>query len=96
MKQLELLERFLNAAAEDPFIHPAHISLYVTLLYYWKRQDFINPVDVRRDKLMKQAKITGRTTYQRCLRELRERGYILYEPKYNRFVNSCIYLKEIK
>ena len=86
------IQNFLSAAAEDHRIHPAHISLYVTLLCYWKQQQYINPIDMCRDELMKRSKITGRTTYQRCLRELHERGYIIYEPTYNRFANSRIYL----
>jgi len=47
---------------------------------------------MRRDELMKQSKIVGRSTYQRCLRELQEGGYIKYEPTFNRFKNAKIYM----
>jgi CDP-glycerol glycerophosphotransferase (TagB/SpsB family) len=87
-----LLQDFLTVAGDDHRIHPAHISLYVTLFFYWKQQQFTNPIDVCRDELMKRSKITGRTTYQRCLRELHERGYIIYKPTFNRFENAKMYL----
>lgn len=45
---------------------------------------------MRREELMKRSKITGRTTYQRCLRELQAAGYIRYEPTFNRFENARI------
>jgi hypothetical protein len=87
-----LLDNFLAAVAEDHRIHPAHISLYITLLYYWKQQQYINPIDKCRDELMKRSKITGRASYQRCLRELHQTGYIRYKPSFNRFANSKLYL----
>ena len=86
------LQNFLSAAAEDHRIHPAHISLYVMLFYFWKQQQYINPIDMCRDELMKRSKITGRATYQRCLRELDQIGYIKYVPSFNRFANSRMYM----
>lgn len=47
---------------------------------------------MRREELMKRAKISGRGTYQRCLKELQACGYILYEPSFNRFKNAKIHL----
>jgi hypothetical protein len=93
MKPADALEDFILAAADDPLIHSTHVSLYMALFHQWKQCHFINPLDIKRDELMRRAKITGRATYQRCLRDLHEGGYIIYEPRYNRFVNSRIYLK---
>jgi CDP-glycerol glycerophosphotransferase (TagB/SpsB family) len=77
-------------------MHPAHISLFVTLFYCWKQQQFTGPIDMRRDELMKRSKITGRATYQRCLRELHEAGHIIYAPTFNRFANCKIFLRSSK
>jgi hypothetical protein len=87
---LKVLEGFMLAVAEDHRIHPAHISLYVTLFCLWKQQQYKGMIDMRRDELMKISKIVGRGTYQRCLRELHSAGYINYQPTFNRFENSKI------
>jgi hypothetical protein len=42
---------------------------------------------------MKLAKISGVATYHKSIRELDEYGYIRYEPSYNRYKRSVIYLK---
>lgn len=87
---LKVLEDFLLAVAEDHRIHPAHISLYVALFFCWKQQQYKGLIDMRRDELMKMAKIVGRGTYQRCLRDLHSAGHINYQPVFSRFENSKI------
>ena len=84
------LELFFSSVADDHRIHPAHISLYVTLFFCWKQQRCKGLIDMRRDELMKMAKIVGRGTYQRCLRDLHNAGHINYQPSFNRFENSKI------
>ena len=86
----QMMDIFLEAVTENYRMHPAHISLYTILFYCWKKQQYKNPIDMRRDELMKRSRITGRATYQRCLRELQESGYIKYAPTFNRFANTKI------
>jgi hypothetical protein len=87
-----LLQKFLTAIADDHRIHPTHISLYVALLHYWKQQNYMSPIALGRDEGMRLSKITGRTTYQKCMRDLHYSGYIIYRPSFNRFKKSEVEL----
>ena len=42
---------------------------------------------------MKAAKINARYTYNKCMNNLQEFGYITYLPSSNPFTNSTVYLK---
>ena len=46
--------------------------------------------------LMKQAKISAMGTYHKCMRDLKEAGYIRYIPSYNPVLGSLIYLIQQK
>src|ERR1700733_14226068 len=94
MKTLIELDEFLIAAQDDHLIHPPHISLYVALFQVLKQCHFIQPIDRKRDDLMRLSKITGRGTYQRCLRDLHAGGYIIYRPCFDGSRNSLIYLSK--
>jgi len=43
---------------------------------------------------MELAKISGVATYHKTIRELHEYGYIKYQPSYNRFSRSRIYINK--
>ena len=96
MKSKQILNIFLEAVRDDHRMHPAHISLYVVLFSLWEQGQYKNPINMRREELMKRAKISGRSTYQRCLKELQESGYIIYEPNFNRFANANIRISSPK
>ena len=42
---------------------------------------------------MKAVKINARYTYNKCMNNLQEFGYIIYHPQSNSFVCSKVYLK---
>jgi hypothetical protein len=63
---------------DDPRIGPLHISLYLALCRL--RAEAGEPVRVSAPKLMRPAKIGGKTPYHRTIRELAEFGYIKYLP----------------
>lgn len=83
---------FMNMVREDPRIGPSHISLFLAILYSYKSQDCQMPVSVYSRDLMKQAKISAGGTYHRCMRDLKEAGYIHYIPSYNPVLGSLVYL----
>jgi hypothetical protein len=83
---------FLEAAADDPKLTPTHLSLYFAIVYFWKRQGSCNPVSVFRNDLMRFSKIAGRSTYQKCMQDLHEYGYIRYIPSFNHYVGSIVHL----
>ncbi len=95
MQLSDLIYGFMDAVSDDPRISPAHISLYLAILHFYRKQDWQNPVCVFARELMQQAKIGSSRTYHACLKDLKEGGYIKYVPSYNPFLGSLVYLKDI-
>jgi hypothetical protein len=84
---------FLNVAASDYRIGPLHISLYASILKLWIEQGCKNPFSIFSHQLMPICKIQGHSTYHCKLKDLHERGYIVYRPSFNHFEGSQILLK---
>ena len=81
------LEDFLRKIADDPRVTARHISLYLSL-FGGKGWDPGKPVVLNRGDLMRRSKISGKSTYYRCLRDLHEQGYIRYRPARHRWDES--------
>ena len=84
---------FYEAIEEDARIGTTHISLYMALLQEWNLNGGINPISIARTTIMKAAKINARYTYNKCMNNLQEFGYITYLPSSNPTTNSTVYLK---
>ncbi|HEY5464408.1 MAG TPA: hypothetical protein VIJ95_14190 [Hanamia sp.] len=89
----EPLTVFYEAIADDARIGPTHISLYMALLQQWNLNGGTNPIIITRATIMKAAKINARYTYNKCMNNLQEFGYITYLPSSNPFTLSIVYLK---
>jgi hypothetical protein len=87
------LTEFYEAIEEDVRISTTHISLYIALLQQWNINGGTNPVAIIRSNIMKAAKINARYTYNKCMNNLQEFGYITYLPSTNPFTCSTVYLK---
>jgi hypothetical protein len=83
---------FYNAIEEDTRIGSTHISIYMALLQQWNLSGGKSPVEIERKEIIKAAKISARHTYNRCMNELREYGYIRYQPSSNVFIKSSVIL----
>lgn len=81
---------FFERIIEDDRIHPAHISMYVSLFQFWTWNRFDNPISISRKKIMKESKISSIATYHKCIKELNQYGYIMYEPSYNSCKGSSV------
>jgi len=92
MHQLQPVEDFFSAIADDPRINTTHISLYMALLKIWGERRFQNPIRVFSYEVMPVCKISGIATYHKSIRELHEFGYIRYVPSYYRFSRSSVYM----
>ncbi len=90
------LTGFYSAIASDTRIGASHISIYMALLQQWNITGGNNPVKIERALIMKTAKINARQTYNKCINQLQEYGYIIYEPCSNQFEASVIHLKNIE
>jgi len=88
-----LITSFYKAAEKDAIISTTHISLYFTLFYQWHINNCISPFEIKRDQIMRMAKISSRKTFNKCMRVLHENGYIKYIPSYNPEINSMVCIK---
>jgi hypothetical protein len=79
----KLLSVFFTAIDSDERIGCTHISLYLALFRVWQINLCDNPFRIDRDIIMKKTKISGRGTFNKRMRELREWGYIQYETSYD-------------
>ena len=95
MQMFEPLTVFYEAIADDARIGTTHISLYMALLQQWNLNGGMNPIIIARVTIMKAAKINARYTYNKCMNNLQEFGYITYLPSSNPFTLSTVYLKEL-
>lgn len=92
---MEQLSAFYEAIAGDARIGVTHICLYMALLHEARNLLTQGSVfEVNRDRVMQQARIS-RKTYNKCMKELQEYGYIKYEPSSNPSRQSRVYLKKL-
>ena len=96
METFQPLTVFFVAIESDVRIGGTHISLYFALLHKWNLNQIENPFFIARDELMKTAKINARQTYNKCMNELDEYGYIKYTPSSNPLSGSTVHLKFIE
>lgn len=87
------LTGFYEAIEDDVRIGATHISLYMALLQQWNISGGTNPIVIVRSNIMKAAKINARYTYNKCMNNLQEFGYITYRPSSNPFTYSTVYLR---
>ncbi len=87
----ELFLKFFSIIESDQRINTAHVSLYMVLLFYLIKNNNENPIAITRSQLLNLSK-TGRTTYQKCIKELHQYGYIKYVPSFDRKGRSSFYL----
>jgi len=84
------LNDFCHAISNDARIGTTHISLFIALLQQWNLNGGNNPILIARDAVMKTAKINSRQTYNQCINDLHQFGYIVYEPSVNGSVPSRV------
>lgn len=88
----DILESFYETIAEDGRIGSNHISLYMSLLQCSLKNG--NPFTSYRKEIMELARLSRRT-YNKCMGDLQDFGYIRYTPSYNPRVGSRIYLNRL-
>jgi hypothetical protein len=92
MNYIKHLTGFFDKVAKDKILNPTHVSLYIALFQFWNCSRFKNPISISRDEVMRISKISSKATYHKCLKNLHSLGYINYEPSYNPFKGSQVYL----
>jgi len=92
MNYIKHLTGFFEKVAVDKSLNPTHVSLYMSLFQFWNCNRFRNPISISRDEIMRISKISSKATYHKCLKALHAQGYIKYEPSYNPFKGSHVFL----
>jgi hypothetical protein len=92
MNYIKHLTGFFEKVALDNTLNPSHVSLYMAVFQFWNTNRFKNPISISRDEVMRISKVSSKSTYHKCLRNLHSQGYINYEPSYNPFKGSHVYL----
>ena len=94
MDILQQLTDFYDTIAEDARIGVTHICLYMALVYESNTSLSGSTVCITRHILMKNARIS-RKTYNKCMKELQQYGYIKYEPSSNPSIGSKVYFNKL-
>ncbi|SEA25723.1 hypothetical protein SAMN05443667_10314 [Flavobacterium gillisiae] len=92
MNYIKHLTVFFNKVSKDKILNQTNVSLYIALFQFWNCNRFKNPISNYRDEMMLTSKISSKVTYHKCLKNLRSLGYFNYEPSYNPFKGSQVYL----
>lgn len=92
MNYIKHLTGFFERVIQDHTLNPTHISLYIALFQFWNFNRFKNPISISRDELMRISKIASKATYHKCLKNLHSLGYIDYQPSYNPFKGSQVFM----
>jgi hypothetical protein len=92
MNYIKHLTGFFDKVTNDDTLNPTHISLYIALFQFWNCNRFRNPISISRDEVMRISKISSKATYHKCLKNLHALGYLRYEPSYNPYKGSMVFL----
>ena len=84
----DAVDKAYGALAGDKRINVWHISLFFAFLHLWKQNGSLNPFPITRSRVMGLAHIRSIVTYHKCVKELKEFGYIEYVPNYNPCLGS--------
>jgi hypothetical protein len=92
MNYIKHLSGFFDRIIPDRNLNPTHISLYIALFQFWNINRFLNPISITRDEVMRISKISSKATYHKCMRDLNDKGYLQYEPSFNPYKGSMVFL----
>jgi hypothetical protein len=95
MNYIKQLTGFFDRVELDQNLNPTHVSLYIALFQYWNLNRFQNPISITRDEIMKISKICSKSTYHKCMRDLHDKGYVIYYPSYNPFRGSLVQMLDL-
>ena len=91
---IKQMQDFYRMIACDARISATHVSIYMALLQKWNGEKE-SPLELHRPEIMRSAKISARQTYNKCMNELKQYGYIRYMPSTGRGIESVIYLNTL-
>lgn len=90
MNCMQHLNGFFSQILYNNRLSPTHISMYMSLFQLWTINRFKNQFRIVREEVMKVSKIKSVATYHKCLTDLHNLGYIIYEPSFNPYKGSLV------
>jgi hypothetical protein len=90
MNYIKHLSGFFEKVVREYDFNPTHISLYIAMFQAWNQNRFANPISISRDDLMRISKISSKATYHKCVKDLVDKGYIIYNPSFNPYRSSTV------
>lgn len=91
------VNELLAPLVADKRVGPVHVCLYLAIWQCGEGQGVGGAVAIRREELMRLAKMEGKTTYYRVMADLARWGYVRYRPSRSKGGQSCVCLdKDVK
>lgn len=84
-----LTQVYIRIAGDDR-LTSNHVSIYMALFQLWNTEHFPKSFIIMRQEVMQLSKVTSKSNYHRCLKQLNDFGYITYEPSHNAMVGSRV------
>ena len=84
-----LTQVYIRIAIDDR-LTSNHVSIYMALFQLWNTEHFPKSFIIMRQEVMQLSKVTSKSNYHRCLKQLNDFGYITYEPSHNAMVGSRV------
>lgn len=95
MNDIQANNDFHNPVYSDTRLNPRHLNLYCALFDLWKYKAFPESFRITRKDLMKATPIKSIATYHKCITDLHELGYIIYQPSYNPKEGSLVAISKM-
>jgi hypothetical protein len=76
----EWLHEFFETIGEDSRVCSVHVCLYFAIRYECTLRNYPEFLEAERARLMLLAKISSTVTYNKCMHDLHDFGYIQYSP----------------
>jgi hypothetical protein len=93
MNYIHHMNQFLRIVKNDARLSPSHISLYMALFQQWNENYFHNPITLHRQEILTMAHIGSKNTYSRCLKELHDFGYLIYQPAPHKYQRAMVSMR---
>jgi len=88
------LSAFLGRSRDDHRISITHIGIFAALVQYSADRGSLNPIRAFSYEIMAIARISVLRTYSRCMHDLSDYGYLLYEPSKKKNKASIIHFND--
>lgn len=89
---LNVYKTLLFALSKDERVTVWHMATLFGIIQLSKENELTAPIYISRKKVMELSHINNFVTYNKCIKELQQFGYIKYFPSYHPAYGSKVYL----